>query len=359
MQFAQSGIETATAHVSAVNGQMEQSQAGVTVAAASAEQFKAQAQMAQAQAGYDQADLQRYEEMFKGKAATAQQLDLARAKAKTSQAALDAAEKQTAAAEARVVEARSAVATASDNVGQARAQLREANSGLDQAKAQLASAQTEEQKIAFAHAQLEQASAGVQQAEATVEQARLDLSYTSIYAPRHGHITHNNARRGQYVQVGQSLMAIVPPEVWVVANYKETDLTKIRPGQPVQIEVDAFPGLKLSGHVDSIQAGTGAQFSLLPPENASGNYIKIVQRVPVKILFDALPEPNKYYLVPGMSVVPDIYVAAEREAEANVPYTIQQAGSPQASGAEQVIRAERSNPPAAAPASRPASAAAE
>jgi membrane fusion protein (multidrug efflux system) len=102
-------------------------------------------------------------------------------------------------------------------------------------------------------------------------------------------------------------MAIVPADVWVVANFKETQLTDMRPGQPAEIEVDAYPGIVFKGHVDSIQAGTGARFSLLPPENATGNFVKVVQRVPVKIVFDA-PVAGDHLLVPGMSVVPAVRV---------------------------------------------------
>jgi membrane fusion protein (multidrug efflux system) len=110
-----------------------------------------------------------------------------------------------------------------------------------------------------------------------------------------------------FVQVGQMLMAVVPNDVWVIANFKETQLKDIRPGQPVDIKVDAYPGRTFRGHVDSIQSGTGARFSLLPPENATGNFVKVVQRVPVKIVFDEAPDPQ-YQLGPGMSVVPRVHV---------------------------------------------------
>jgi len=109
------------------------------------------------------------------------------------------------------------------------------------------------------------------------------------------------------VQPGQQLMAIVTDDLWVVANFKETQLAKIRPGQPVDIKVDAYPHHRFRGHVDSIQAGTGSRFSLLPPENATGNYVKVVQRVPVKIVFDEPPDPS-FPLGPGMSVVPTVHV---------------------------------------------------
>jgi membrane fusion protein (multidrug efflux system) len=113
--------------------------------------------------------------------------------------------------------------------------------------------------------------------------------------------------QGNYLEVGQGLMAIVPDDVWVVANFKETQLDRMRPGQPVTIKIDAYPDKEYQGHVESIQAGTGARFSLLPPENATGNYVKVVQRVPVKIVFDD-KLPQELSIAPGMSVEPEVKV---------------------------------------------------
>jgi membrane fusion protein (multidrug efflux system) len=138
-------------------------------------------------------------------------------------------------------------------------------------------------------------------------EAALRLSFTHITAPEAGRVTRRTIEEGAYVQVGQALMTVVPNDFWVVANFKETQLDTVRPGQPVDIRVDAYPELRLRGHVDSVQAGTGARFSLLPPENATGNYVKVVQRVPVKIVFDQLPH-DPTLLGPGMSVVPTIRV---------------------------------------------------
>ncbi len=142
-------------------------------------------------------------------------------------------------------------------------------------------------------------------AGAAVAYARTQLSYTDIVAPIDGKVTNRMVEDGEYVTIGQALLTLVLREVWVVANYKETQLTLMRPGQPVRLRVDAFPGETYSGHVDSIQAGSGSAFSLLPPENATGNYVKVVQRVPVKILFDNLPDKP---LSPGMSVEPNVKV---------------------------------------------------
>jgi membrane fusion protein, multidrug efflux system len=145
------------------------------------------------------------------------------------------------------------------------------------------------------------------QLEAAVRQAELDLSYTKIVVPEAGRITRKSVEPRDYVQFGQALFSIVPEQVWVVRNFKETQLTHMRPGQPVEIQVDAYPDKRFKGHVDSIQAGSGAAFSLLPPENDTGNYVKVVQRVPVKILIDEPPGPT-HVLGPGMSVVPTVKV---------------------------------------------------
>ena len=165
---------------------------------------------------------------------------------------------------------------------------------------------TQERDTNIATAQSSMAS--VQADEAAVEQAELNLGYTKIKAPIDGYVTKDAVAIGDYLQVGQALMALVPPRVWVIANFKETQLRSMRPGQPVSISVDAYAGLKLQGRVDSIQAGSGAAFSLLPPENATGNYVKVVQRVPVKIVLDDQQQMQRV-LGPGMSVVPSVTVS--------------------------------------------------
>jgi membrane fusion protein (multidrug efflux system) len=145
------------------------------------------------------------------------------------------------------------------------------------------------------------------QAGATVQQAELNLSYTKIQAPQAGLITKKAVEPGEYITVGQPLLNIVTPDVWVVANFKETQLKYMEPGQSVKIKVDAYPQKVFKAHIDSIQKGTGAVFSLLPPENATGNYVKVIQRVPVKIVFDEDPNVTAM-LSPGMSVVPEVKV---------------------------------------------------
>jgi membrane fusion protein (multidrug efflux system) len=140
-----------------------------------------------------------------------------------------------------------------------------------------------------------------------VDVAQLDLQNTKITAPDAGRIARKSVEIRSFVQVGQPLMAVVTPDVWVTANFKETQLARMRPGQPVEIEVDAFAGRTLKGHVDSIQPGTGSRFSLFPPENATGNFVKVVQRVPVKIVFDESAE-DLARLSPGMSAVPVVHL---------------------------------------------------
>ncbi len=146
----------------------------------------------------------------------------------------------------------------------------------------------------------------IKRLEAEVEQEELNLSYTKIYATTDGKITNRSVEQGNYIQTAQPLFAIVPAKVWVIANFKETQLANMRPGQPVKIKIDTYGHKKFKGKVDSIQRSTGAKASLFPPENAVGSYVKIVQRVPVKITFDE--DISEYNIVPGMSVVPEVKV---------------------------------------------------
>lgn len=157
-----------------------------------------------------------------------------------------------------------------------------------------------------AKARKEASIAEIKRLEAEVEQARLNLSYTKIYAPEDGNITSRTVEQGNYVQVAQPMFAIVPEKMWIVANFKETQLANMKKGQPVCIKVDTYKGKKFKGEVDSIQRATGAKASLFPPENAVGSYVKIVQRVPVKIIFKE--DISQYNIVPGMSVVPEVKV---------------------------------------------------
>jgi membrane fusion protein, multidrug efflux system len=257
----EASLSQARADLAAAHSQFEQSLAQVKVSEAQVAQAQAAVTSAEAEAQRAKDDLKRYESV-ESRAVSKSAFDLARAQSRTANANLEAAASQTKAAEAEVGLSEAGVATAT---------------------------------------------ATIQQAEARLRQAELNLSYTKIIAPLDARVTARTVQPGNYVQPGESLLALVPKNVWVTANFKETQLTYMRPGQPVELRVDAYPGRKFKGRVDSLQAGSGARFSLLPPENAVGNYVKVVQRVPVKIIFDeSLPEDLD--LAPGMSVVPKVKV---------------------------------------------------
>ena len=147
------------------------------------------------------------------------------------------------------------------------------------------------------------------ESQTNIALARLNLSYTKVYAPADGRVTRKAVETGDYLQAGQQILSLVPGEVWVVANFKESQLKKMQTNQPVLVAIDALGGREFKAHVDSVQAGSGAQFSLLPPENATGNYVKVVQRVPVKIVFDE-PLPADHVIGPGLSVTPSVTVSA-------------------------------------------------
>jgi membrane fusion protein (multidrug efflux system) len=269
----QAGVESATAAVQTAQSQLASSEADVT--------------SAQAEATRREADEKRFTSLDPRGVSQAQ-LDAARAAADAARAQLLAANKRVAAARAGVTEAQAKVAGA---------------------QGVLAAAKTGDQQIAAAEAKSRFADAQVAQAQAKADAVALELSYTSIKAPATGRATRKNVQPGQYVQVGQTLLAVVPQDFWVTANFKETQLTHMRIGQPVEITVDAFPDRVFHGHIDSMQAGTGARFSMLPPENATGNFVKVVQRVPVKIVFDDGGESERM-LGLGMSVTPAVRIAA-------------------------------------------------
>ena len=176
-----------------------------------------------------------------------------------------------------------------------------AKSKYDLAKANYATAQQQ----VFSKEKNKVADAELRRLAAVMNQAKLELSYTKIFASEDGKITNRSAEEGAYINAGAPLFSIVPDKRWVVANFKETQLNKIRVGQKVKIKVDAYPHLKLEGVVDSIQSSTGAKASMFPPENAVGSYVKVVQRVPVKIVFTSKIDPQ-YSIEPGMSVVPKV-----------------------------------------------------
>ncbi len=188
----------------------------------------------------------------------------------------------------------------------AEARVTQARAQLSDAEARVLAAQTAPAQVSISQSNALTADARVKQAQANVEARRLELSYTKIVAPVHGQISKKSVEVGQNVAIGQPLMAIVPlDDVWVVANFKETQLKNVRPGQVSDVDVDTYSGKTLEGKVDSIAAGTGAVFSLLPPENATGNFVKVVQRIPVKIVLEN--KKSGYVLRPGMNVVVTIH----------------------------------------------------
>src|SRR6266576_2407343 len=209
--------------------------------------------------------------------------------------------------EAQITEARAATSAQSSNAQRAESQVGAARAQVNEALGRLDQANTAPQQVAVSEAQASSAGANLQQLQAAVDEAELQLSYSRIYAPEAGRVTRKAVEVGALVQVGQPLLVIVPGEVWVTANFKESQVGNIRPGEPVDVTVDAYPDKVFKAHVDSIQAGTGSRFSLIPPENATGSYVKVVQRVPVKIVFDEPPDPQ-HLLAPGMSVVPEVKV---------------------------------------------------
>ncbi len=304
---ARSGVGGAQATAAAERSRINQAAAGVSTARANVEQARAQLTAAQAEATRASADVRRYQELYSKDEVSRQQLDAATANERTAAAKVEAARQQVTASEARVNEAHSAEAAQAQTAQKALTQITGAQAQVSEAQGRLAQANTAPQQISVSEAQAQTAGANLESLKAAVDQAELELSYTKIYAPEAGRVTRRAVEVGALVQVGQPLLAIVPGEVWVTANFKESQIGKIRPGEYAELTVDAYPDKTFKGHVDSIQAGTGARFSLLPAENATGNYVKVVQRVPVKIVFDEPPDPQ-HLLAPGMSVVPEVKV---------------------------------------------------
>jgi len=290
----------AVEQVKILQARVAEDAAAIRAAEAALAQAEAQQSAAHAEASRAADDAVRYRAMYAKDEVSKQQLDRTDTLAKSTAAAQEAASQSTEAARAHLSQARAAEVST-------QAALRQSEKQLVQAQGRVSEAQSAPQQIEVQHADVSSLRAQVEQQRASVEQAELALSYTRIYAPESGYITRKSVEPGDFVQPGQPLVALVSDRLWVVANFKETQLTLMRQGQPVTLKIDAFPQLRLRGHVESFQSGTGAAFSLLPPENATGNYVKVVQRVPVKILLDEAP-PAAYRIGPGMSVEPEVKV---------------------------------------------------
>jgi membrane fusion protein (multidrug efflux system) len=275
-----------TSQVSATQADVESARAGIQVAKQQLEAAKAQLQQAEANNVKAQNDLARYKQLIDKQEISQQQYDQATAAANASAAGVAAARASAAAAQQEVVQAQGKLA-------QAEANWRYAN--------------TAPKQMQITRAKATSAEAEAQRKKADLDQARLNLQYTKIVAPVNGIVSNRTVEVGQNVTVGQELMKLINlDDVWITANFKETQLREMKVGQRVTIEVDGT-GKKYDGKVDSVAGASGARFSLLPPENATGNYVKVVQRIPVKIVLD-LGENKDHELRPGMSVVPKVLI---------------------------------------------------
>lgn len=252
-------LEQAQAQVAAATANLQNTEAQKLVQQANVEEAKAQIEQAKANLVFAQQQNNRYQTLMKSGSGTTQEAQQYESQLRQQEATLNTDE----------------------------ASLTAAQRQLDAYGPQIASAQ-----------------ATVKEDEAQLDQAKLNLSYTTIVAAQPGRVVQLSAGDGQYVQTGSNLAMFVPDKLWVTANFKETQLNHMRPGQPVSLTIDAYGGRTISGHVASVQPGSGTAFSLLPAENATGNYVKIVQRVPVKIELDDVP--SDIALGPGMSVVPTV-----------------------------------------------------
>jgi len=286
--------------VSQATGGVEEAQAGIGVADSQVESAKSQLVAAQARLREREAtatknakDVERLKPLVAKEEISQQQFDATVATSDASRAAADAAKSEIAAAE-------TAIATAQQRAVQARA-------AVARAEATLQTTKTAPEQIQAMRARASAAEARVKQMKAALAQAEINLERTTVKAPSAGTVSRKTVEVGQVLQPGQPLMALVSlADVWVVANFKETQLRNMREGLPATIEVDALGGREFKGRVESLAAATGAKFSLLPPENATGNYVKVVQRVPVKIVLDPGQDPD-HRLRPGMSVFPTVY----------------------------------------------------
>jgi membrane fusion protein (multidrug efflux system) len=272
--------------LSSAQANVDNARAGVSAAERQLEGAKAQTAQAEANNAKAQSDLARYKQLVEKQEISQQQYDQAVAAARAGAASVEAARAAAEAAGQGVLQARSKVA---------------------QATADLRSAETAPQQLSATRSRAQSARAIAERKRADLDQAQQNLKYTQVIAPVSGIVSNRTVEVGQNVQPGQELMKVISlDDVWVTANFKETQLRRMRAGQPVDIKADSS-GRKYKGHVDSIAGASGARFSLLPPENATGNYVKVVQRIPVKIAFEQ-GETKDHVLRPGMSVEPKVWI---------------------------------------------------
>ncbi len=294
-QAAQYGVPVqsvgSVSQIRSATADMSSATAGVAAAQKQVDAAQQQVLEAQANAVKLNKDVERYQQLLGKREISQQQFDQATAAATAANATVSARQAE---------------------LLSAQAQVKIAESRVEQANAEIKNAQATPNMVAATKAKADSAAAQALRSKTALDQAQLNLSYTTILAPVDGVVGKRSVQVGENVGVGQDLMAIVPlRDVWVTANFKETQLAHMQPGQPVRIKVDTYGGRKWDGHVTSIGGATGAKYSLLPPENATGNYVKVVQRIPVRIDFDGNDKPdfNKDGLLrPGMSVDPDVKV---------------------------------------------------
>jgi len=250
------------------------------------------AQSTQRQTGRE---MERMRRLLQGGFVSQRDFDQADMAASTAAATLEATRRRLTQAEKEVQQAEASLASRILAVSQAKQRINEARAALGRVESQ-------RRQVSVKEAEIERAEAALSQARADLSFAELQVEHTEVRAPADGVVSKKSVEVGQVVQMGQPLLAIVPlHDVWVVANFKETQLARVRPGMPAEVEIDTFPDRVFHGTVDSLSAGTGARFSLLPPENATGNWVKVVQRVPVKIRLDAGEFGNPFTLRAGMS----------------------------------------------------------
>lgn len=287
---ATGNIAAAQASIATAQGALAEAEAGVPAAQAQLAQVKAN--QIKAQLDYD-----RYKSLYQKGAVPKQQLD-------TAKAAYDALSAQVNAVEEQIKQAIARVAQAQENLSNAKAKLASTKGTLQQADATQQQTKVNQQQVEVSQRQYKTALAAIAQAKTQVRNAQQQLSYTTITAPIDGEVGNKNLEIGQRVQVGQALMVLVQKHPWIVANFKETQLGKMHTGEAVEIKLDAFPGHVFHGKVNSLSPASGAEFALLPPDNATGNFTKIVQRIPVKVTFDAASlKGYESQISPGMSAV--------------------------------------------------------
>ena len=301
VQAAQAAILTAQSNVAASQDKAFEAQHQIAVAQAQVERSLSEISVARAEVQRLNSDVGRYRALFAKEEVSRQQLEQTETSYRQAQARLAAAQRVWQGSRAQVRQVRAGTEAARETISVSESQVAEARARAQEAQARLQNALTAPRQVAVAEAQVKVLEADVKQARVAVDLARIQLKRTKVYSPVTGYVSKKAVQQGGYVASGAPILAVVPDEVWVVANFKETQMGRIRPGLTAQIEVDSYPGKTFPGRVDSIQAGTGARFSLLPPENAAGSFVKVVQRIPVKIVLDA-PPSSEMPLRPGMSV---------------------------------------------------------